>query len=412
MPHFLLFCLLGALLAACASAPTTDPASSRSFATAPASTDAPTPLPIKQLTPTQSPQPTWTPTSTPSPTPSPIPSPTPTANPLEALRLSRLDDYTAIRPVSHLDLQTPSWSAYTFDPADARCIFGAQFSVLARPGRDPTKTVFWMNGGGACWPGQEACANHFDLSPWASENKLASQDERNPLRDWNFVFVPSCDGSFFMGDHQADYSGDGQVDHTHWGLRNTSAAVGLMRELFPASQKILVAGCSAGGYGTLLAGPLIRLQYPEEQLYVFNESGPGLFNPSETDTWASLLEAWGLEPLLPAGCPRCRSQLIYLYPWMLERDPNLHIGLYSSYRDAVIGSIYLEMTPPAFETLLMSATNEIHAEYPEEFKRFFVAGSSHCVADYFYAVNGVNVYDWIEALVTDDPAWVDIVEDR
>jgi hypothetical protein len=401
---FILFvCLSGGLLAGCRSAQPT------AIASVPRAASH-TPRPSQTLTGTPSPEPTHTPTWTQTPSSTLTLTPSPTDDPLAALRLTRLDRYTDIHPVEQVALQTAGWSRYTFDPLDARCIYGDDYFVLARPGRDPTKTVFWMEGGGACWPGQEACANHGRISPWVEEDGWASQDDRNPLREWNFVSLPSCDGSFYMGDEEADYDGNGQVEHTHWGLRNTSAAAALMRNLFPASEKILIAGCSAGGYGTLVAAPVIRLLFPEARLYVLNESGPGLFDPSQIETWRTIQEVWGLDTVFPADCPRCGSQLIYLYPWMLSIDPNLRVGLYSSYQDAVIGGIYLGMTLPAYEALLMSTTNEIRAEYPDTFQRFFVQGSGHCVTDAAYQVNGVSLYDWVEALVTDDPGWEDVLE--
>jgi hypothetical protein len=166
---FLLACLLGSLLAGCTSPPPT-----LAEHHTPAVAQSPSPVHISTAThsptPTDTLQPTWTqtPTNTPTLTPSP------TDDPLAALRLTRLDRYTDIHPVEQVALQTAGWSRYTFDPLDARCIYGDDYFVLARPGRDPTKTVFWMEGGGACWPGQEACANHGRISPWVEEDGWAS----------------------------------------------------------------------------------------------------------------------------------------------------------------------------------------------------------------------------------------------
>lgn len=48
-------------------------------------------------------------------------------------------------------------------------------------------------------------------------------DPRNPLRDWNFVRVPYCNGSTHMGDNEADYDGDGQKE-PHIVCRITTSA--------------------------------------------------------------------------------------------------------------------------------------------------------------------------------------------
>jgi hypothetical protein len=329
---------------------------------------------------------------------------------LQALRQMQLDKYIGIKPSRQEPIKQSNWTIYHYDPADCQCLLGDEYGVLARPGTESDKTVFWMDGGGACWPGQEECATSVVLSPGVVEYGLASLDPRNPLRDWNFVHVPYCDGSAHMGDNDADYDGDGQIDHHHWGLRTTSAAVTLMKDLFPQSKKILIAGCSAGGYGTLLTTPVVRLQFPEAQLYVVNQSGPGLYDPAKPETRQLILKTWNLEPFLPADCSECREQLIHLFPWLLARDPKLKIGMFSSYQDSVTSQDYLRMGPQAFQSLLMSTTDEIRAEFPDTFKRYFIKGNSHCVSNYYFGLSDISLSDWIEDLVTDSPDWQDVLE--
>jgi hypothetical protein len=342
-----------------------------------------------------------------SPTRSAVPAP---ADLNQALRQMQLDKYIGLKPSRQEAFAQSGWTIYHYDKADCQCILGDDYALLARPGKEADKTVIWLEGGGACWPGQNECTKSLQLYPGMAEYGLASQDTQNPLRDWNFIYVPYCDGSIHMGDKEADYDGDGQVDHHHQGLRTTSAAVTLMKDLFPQSKKILIAGCSAGGYGTLLAAPVTRLQFPAAQLYVVNESGPGLYNPARRDNMELILNIWNLDPYLPVDCPECREQLINLYPWLLARDPQLKVGMFSSYQDSVIGQAFLGMKSTAFRDLLVNTTDKIHAEFPDTFKRYFIKGAAHCVWDYFYSVDGVSVRDWIEDLVTNSPEWQDVLE--
>jgi len=138
------------------------------------------------------------------------------------------------------------WDVYTYPTDELRCILGGEYFIIARKGAEADRTVIWFEGGGACYPGREDCTTEARFPRWIEENGLASLDERNPLRTWNFISVPYCDGSIHLGDSDADYNGDGVVDHWHWGLRTTSAAVRLMKKLFPDSQKILIAGVAQG----------------------------------------------------------------------------------------------------------------------------------------------------------------------
>jgi hypothetical protein len=342
------------------------------------------------------------------------PRPTPTGLALEsyvvALRDMGLDRYLGLEPVREHPLDDSGWVQYDYSYEDLHCIDGGPFHLLARPGEEAEYTLFWMSGGGACWPGHDTCARESNLSQSINFG-LGARVPDNPLREWNMISLPYCDGSLHLGDQEADYDGDGVGDHSHWGLRATSAAVTLLVEQFPDSTKILIAGCDAGGYGTLLAAPLIRLQFPNAHLYVWSEGGPGLYNPDKPDTWQMILDTWGLESYLPVDCPHCRAQLVNLYRWMLARDSGLKVGLYSSYQDAVISRNWLGMSPREFQGLLLTTTDRIWEEFPAHFKRYLVLGDSHCVDDYSYQVQGISITGWIEAMVAeDDFRWRDVRE--
>ena len=84
--------------------------------------------------------------------------------------------------------------------------------------------------------------------------------------------------------------------------------------------------------------------------------------------------------------------------WLLGRDANLKIGMFSSYQDAVVASV-VGMTGAENQQLLLETTNTFHQRYPATFKRYFIKGDSHCIGDYYWKVNGVTVWSWIDALV-------------
>jgi hypothetical protein len=182
-----------------------------------------------------------------------------------------------------------------------------------------------------------------------------------------------------------------------------------MKALFPNSRKILIAGSSNGGYGTFGATPIVRLAFPDAKLYVLNDSGPGLFGTREPAVWSTLIKTWKLAPMLPADCPECQSQLAYLFDWLLARDSNLKIGMFSSYQDAVVSNV-VGMSGVENEQLLRSTTDQFHKNHPETFKRYFIQGDSHCIADFYNQVHGVTVWEWLDALVNDRSGWNDILE--
>jgi hypothetical protein len=153
----------------------------------------------------------------------------------------------------------------------------------------------------------------------------------------------------------------------------------------------------------------VRLAFPDAQLYVLNDSGPGLFRPEEPAVWPVLIKTWNLSPMLPANCQQCQNQLIYLFDWMLDYDSKLKIGMYTSYQDAVVSQV-VGMSGAENEQLLRTTTAQIHQNHPDTFKRYFIQGDSHCIADFYNQVNGVTIWMWLDAFINDHPGWNDILE--
>jgi len=328
---------------------------------------------------------------------------------LDALRGLHFDRYLEGPPLEAERALVGGWELFRYQQDDLRCVEGGEYSLAARPGTRPDGTVVWLDGGGACWPGRDDCSKDARFNWWIEEGGLASPNEDNPVRAWNFVYVPYCDGSLHMGDAQADYDGDGVIDHWHWGMRTTSAAARLTAELFPESERILIAGCSAGGAGTIGAAATIRLLFPEARLYVLNISGLGLVGPSQPDLPRLLAETWNIDDFLPADCQQCRERLAFMYSWMLDRDPGLRVGVYSTLEDRMVSSGW-GMDRMEFRALLLNTTDTIHADHSETFRRFLVAGDTHCAGDYSVRLSGVSLWEWIGYLVGDDPRWVDLVQ--
>jgi hypothetical protein len=322
-----------------------------------------------------------------------------------------LDKYAHLKPVrSAPNKEIPGWVNHYFSRSDCRCIFNGEYFVSVKDiYPDSRNLMITLQGGGASWPGMEGSKESVDEDD-VYITKFTTKLADKLGQEWNQVMIPYCDGSVYMGDNSADYNEDGTVDHWHWGFRASSAGVALTANTFPKLEKIFITGCSAGGYGTFVVTRLIRSYYPDANIYVLNESGPGLYNPEDRQTWNSIKAAWKLDQLLPADCIPCDSQMIYLYDLLLENDRKLKIGMYSSYEDFVISEEYLHMTPEAFRSLLLSSSGYLNEKYPKQLKRFFINGNTHCVEDRFYQIKGTSYWDWVQYLITDSDRWKDILE--
>ena len=95
----------------------------------------------------------------------------------------------------------------------------------------------------------------FGPSPWRQlpvEEGVFKRDPRNPVGDWNMIFVPYCTGDIHAGVNTdvevKDVPGKQQfVGYTNFGLFLKSFG-----PAFASAKTILLTGSSAGGFGTLL----------------------------------------------------------------------------------------------------------------------------------------------------------------
>ncbi len=224
--------------------------------------------------------------------------------------------------------------------------------------------------------------------------------------------VPHCDHSIHAGDNALMENSSMRYHH---GLKQVGAVVTLMLDMFPNPEKILVAGSSAGGYGAYLGWALVKSLFMNVDTYIMNDSGTGFWNPDDPESWELIKELWNVR--IPEECVKCRGTIqTYVYELYLEYDPQLRIGLFSSYRDWLISTWFLGMDQDRFVETLLDVTGEIHSEYPSRFKCFFVQGDTYTTYEFLLpggphrAILGTTLYDCIGQLVNDVPAWADLLE--
>lgn len=269
-------------------------------------------------------------------------------------------------------------TVWTFDPDDGpMCLRGAPFRASLRTTGHPDLVIF-LQGGGACWSAfclavREAPAGvpTIDL--------LNPEIAENPVAEWNALYLPYCDGSLFVGDRDHDDSGDGQPDRFHRGLHNLSAALDAAARAQPEPRRILLAGASAGGYGTVLAALLVRHVWPDSELIVMNDSGAGIAMDGEPDFLLQLLDEFNATRFIPDECTGCLDDghIVPLVAWTLDRIPDLRIGVFSGLQDSVLAGIFLDVPPEDYQHALLRETDAVHAAHPDRYRRFFIEGRMH-----------------------------------
>ena len=156
--------------------------------------------------------------------------------------------------------------------------------------------VVYFDGGGACWDdvtcavpmlatdrGRSEGFYKAELLPTDDPRRMRGlfdfENERNPVRNWSFVFVPYCTGDVHSGSNDATYrnpdTGEAYTIH-HRGADNFRVVMEWVRANFVAPDEILVAGSSAGAYGAATHYARIRDAFPEGRAAMLGDAGQGV----------------------------------------------------------------------------------------------------------------------------------------
>lgn len=270
-------------------------------------------------------------------------------------------------------------TVYTFDTADGpSCMRGEPYRTSIRT-TDSDDLLIFMQGGGACW--SEFCLAITTAPPGVpgKANILNRSLDENPVNDWNVVYMPYCDGSLFVGDNIIDDPNDKKGRRIHHGLQNTSAALTVAYEQFPAPKRILLAGSSGGGFGTLMVAYIVRYIWPDTPLYVMNDSGVGVAHDGNRSFIDTLIREFNAEKFIPADCPTCGDDghISVLADYFLERDKNTRIGVFSSWYDGIIAGVFLKVPANDFADSIDAVTTPIHERHPDRYRRFIIDDYAH-----------------------------------
>lgn len=206
----------------------------------------------------------------------------------------------------------------------AICGNGSPYKFFVSRVPDSNNTVFYFEGGGACWD-YESCSGqagirgarnpngipddyvqNINLLDFQNSSNLA-QAAVSPLiythhpynqfktGEWNMVYVPYCTGDIYVGDKVEVYEDPtGQNPDLVWhhnGLRNVQAVVSWVKNNLKKPKQMLAAGCSAGSVGALLNYSKLAQDMDSNYNYLLDDSGPLFMAPrdsNDTNTYPSI----------------------------------------------------------------------------------------------------------------------------
>lgn len=239
---------------------------------------------------------------------------------------------------------------------DALCRDGSPTGFGVRLNPDSDKLFIYFEGGGACFNSMSCGVNpssygEGNFSIFANGGGQGgifdAENEANPLRDWNVVYIPYCTGDVHAGDAtDVDVPGfTAPKNQSFVGYRNVGLYLQRIVPTFPDVSKVLVTGSSAGGFGATYNFDRIAQAFCPRPAALIDDSGPAMSDeylaPCLQTRWR---EVWGLDSTLPAGCPECTGPdgggIVNYVTYLGNRYPDSRMGLLSNDQDSTIRLFY------------------------------------------------------------------------
>lgn len=261
-------------------------------------------------------------------------------------------DHGTAGAITNLPAQTWSWVPFS----DAHCRDGSTTGLGINVNPASKKLVIFLEAGGACFNATTCGLNEGSFGkqdfleffgPAAPTDRLGilnRNDSKNPVKDWNYVYVPYCTGDIHGGNEP-----QGAVDtlgpQMFVGYANIAAFLQRIVPTFPGVDQVLLAGSSAGGFGTTVNYPQVARAFGSVPVTLLDDSGPLMDDPYVAACLAQqFVRTWGFDKTMLANCGNhCADPAHYLIDYMkhlLVSNPTMPMGLVESTGDNIIAYFY------------------------------------------------------------------------
>lgn len=306
------------------------------------------------------------------------------------------------------------WSWVDF-PA-SRCGGGTPTGIAVNPHAGATELVVYLQGGGSCasgascWGPSPTAANMagFGATEFATTQQLnypiLKRDlAANPMRAMHMVFVPYCTGDLHGGTGEADLAvGDGTTKHTYfWGGADLDLFLERLVPTFPGVKRIILAGTSAGGFGTYVGYDRFARAFAGVRIDAIDDSGPPIPGAGGREGTAPV---WKMG--MPPDCPTCAS-LRDLYDAARRKQPASRYAHLTYDRDGTIAAAF-GYTPAQYPQVIDTFVASIAAD--PNAKMMLVQLPAGTVSHVVQSAprNAVDYLPWMTRMLADDPAWASV----
>jgi hypothetical protein len=288
--------------------------------------------------------------------------------------------------------------------------------------------MIFLQGGGACFDPFTCLQNGAGFANVDSQKGEQTagifdrSNAKNPVKDWNFIFIPYCTGDVHLGtkDDGMVTSVDG-VQH-FVGRLNMKAFLNRIVPTFKNASEVLLTGVSAGGFGSAANSEYVQWAFGDVPVTMIDDSGPTMsdkYVPSCLQKeWREL---WGFDDSILKDCGAdCPNPDDYEFDYTKHVAANARkgqlAGLISSTNDMTItlfygygqnnctGSFFTPVSETDFTAGLLEFRALLKDIYPD-YGTYYIQDTKHTwIADAgFYTTmtgsNKVLLVDWYADIV-------------
>ncbi len=316
---------------------------------------------------------------------------------------------------------------------DTVCSDGSPYRFFIHRG-DPTRLLIEFEGGGACWSGSTCEADVYNrrvisdpgaaLQAGQLQGIYDRTNPENPLKDYTHVYIPYCTADLHWGNATTTYTSltGAPFSIQHKGAVNVTTALNWAGDNVPAPSQVVVAGCSAGGYGAALWSAKIARAYPGARMVEIADSAAGvvpegffsttLSSWNVADAWPSFIPSLALDQVDPQGLtlPKLYTSVATFFPTASfsqfnTRTDSVQIFFYALSKGSITASDAAD-----WSSKMIGNVEQISVENPN-FRAYVAAGTEHCVINrpsfYTQTVGGRKFSQWVGTLLSGgDPGQV------
>ncbi len=176
-------------------------------------------------------------------------------------------------------------------------------------------------------------------------------ESANPVGKWSMIYIPYCTGDIHAGSRRDVMVKDVAGPQQFTGRLNYQKMLASFGPTFKNSDKVLLTGSSAGGFGALFNADYTQewfKKYGDTKVITISDSGV----PFQDDWMSACIqkrwrETWGLDDILPKDCADCFNSdgggIVKGYgEWLFHQKYKGRMlgGFISSLEDEIIRAFY------------------------------------------------------------------------